>query len=677
MSEELKVIKKKGKAVLLDLPAAIKRLLEEVRIEWVDAVYMDSDEFSSEGIKALGEWMKEKKYEQPVPTYFREETLRKIMSEGIDIRHLDVSTMVPGAKTVICGLELIADGKGNVEATEMHSTELMKAVFGNPGGKGMLAHKIVPYIPEHNTYIEPFCGAASVFFTKKDSNKAVLNDMNENTVAMYHFMMKATDQDISRIQHRFKTVPTREQFIKLRNKIGENNIQPNWEGFSDYYLLTYYSYGLNRDTYSYKTTKSIAYTRIPKAKAKLLENNTIITQGDAIECVKRWDAPDAFFYIDPPYPKMWPRSRIKADRPYTYKDFENLMDTLRGIKGKFLLSMGKRPELDKIINKYPFKKKGVLRAVTSFDGKKTNDDRNIEWLIYNYEIPENHPFTLEDNHEIADARDDVIILQDRYAENSDYHLALIRRTVELEDKPLLYSEIVRALEDETGKWNQYTLQHHYIGDGTVHTDLRLKTKSGNFGFTLFTPGKGTDKIGKDIDSSVRFVVKPGKFGDEWFIANDVIKEGSPGTANKGDAAIIIVDKGRYRVADVDSNSLKFQVKGIGYQVDKRPLEQLKVKDRSPDTMKGLSGFYKLWKANIDGEDVPLLKKLDSVESTNEVEAWIDSLLMKSILTRSQMTQIVDYFETEEITSMTEISKRVNISKVTANKYAKLLGYYPM
>jgi len=37
------------------------------------------------------------------------------------------------------------------------------------GGKSRLADKIIPQIPEHTCYCEPFCGAAWVFFRKPPS----------------------------------------------------------------------------------------------------------------------------------------------------------------------------------------------------------------------------------------------------------------------------------------------------------------------------------------------------------------------------------------------------------------------------------------------------------------------------------------------------------------------------
>lgn len=53
------------------------------------------------------------------------------------------------------------------------------------GGKRRLAPHILPLLEGHTCYVEPFCGAAAIFFLKRPSDVEVINDINGELVNLY------------------------------------------------------------------------------------------------------------------------------------------------------------------------------------------------------------------------------------------------------------------------------------------------------------------------------------------------------------------------------------------------------------------------------------------------------------------------------------------------------------
>lgn len=61
----------------------------------------------------------------------------------------------------------------------------MKTPVTYYGGKQQMARHIVPLLPVHNLYCEPFCGGAAIFFAKERSNVEVFNDTNREQINFY------------------------------------------------------------------------------------------------------------------------------------------------------------------------------------------------------------------------------------------------------------------------------------------------------------------------------------------------------------------------------------------------------------------------------------------------------------------------------------------------------------
>ncbi len=62
---------------------------------------------------------------------------------------------------------------------------MSKPIIPWMGGKSRLAKDILPLFPQHTCYVEPFAGAAALFFKKEPAKVSVLNDINGELVNLY------------------------------------------------------------------------------------------------------------------------------------------------------------------------------------------------------------------------------------------------------------------------------------------------------------------------------------------------------------------------------------------------------------------------------------------------------------------------------------------------------------
>jgi DNA adenine methylase len=264
----------------------------------------------------------------------------------------------------------------------------MKTPITYYGGKQKMVKTILPLIPEHTCFVEPFAGGLAVFFNKAPSKAECINDINGELINFY----KVIKHHFNELQYLLEeTLYSRLQFKEA--KIIYNNpqdydiIKRAWA----VWLLCNQSYGGGMDSgWSFKK-KDNADVRTIQNKINNFTNeyaerlrNIQIECNNALTVIKNYDSTETFFYIDPPY--------IGADQGhyngYTDYDFTELLDFLVTIKGKFLLSSYNNEILTKYItdnNWYCLEiKKFLFMSLNSKEQKY-----KIETLTANYTINQN------------------------------------------------------------------------------------------------------------------------------------------------------------------------------------------------------------------------------------------------------------------------------------------------
>lgn len=255
-----------------------------------------------------------------------------------------------------------------------------KSPLGYLGGKSRLAKRIVERIPPHTCYVEPFCGGAWVYFTKEPSRVEVLNDMDGELVTFWKVIRHHLPEFLRCLEY---PLISREEFMQA------NRQDPKW--LTDVQRAVRY-YQLQRMGFGGKTTNRTFGTstvrpsslNLPKVEEILTQTHrrlarTTIEHLDACECIERYDAPHTFFYIDPPY---WNADFYAVS--FAKEDFERLRDTLREVKGQFILSLNDTPEVREIFKEFTIE--SVETKYSLGNTKVATGTRNVdrkEVLIHN------------------------------------------------------------------------------------------------------------------------------------------------------------------------------------------------------------------------------------------------------------------------------------------------------
>ncbi|MGL6022498.1 MAG: DNA adenine methylase [Chitinophagaceae bacterium] len=205
------------------------------------------------------------------------------------------------------------------------------------GGKQQLAPRIIKIIPEHRAYIEPFFGGGAVFFAKPKSKIEIINDISDNMVNFYKTIKRNFENLKSEID---VTLYSEYQYKQAKElwKNGENkaDVMRAWAVF----LLSWQSFSGNIpcswgfcDQRNRATTFDNAKKMFDERYIQRLEHTQIFCR-DALNVIKNTDHKDSFFFIDPPYYN----ANMGCYDGYTLEDFTKLLELLKGIKGKFLLT---------------------------------------------------------------------------------------------------------------------------------------------------------------------------------------------------------------------------------------------------------------------------------------------------------------------------------------------------
>lgn len=259
----------------------------------------------------------------------------------------------------------------------------MKTPITYCGGKQELVPTILPLFPEHVLYNEPFCGGAALFFAKEPSEIEVLNDLNTEIINLYKVMR----EDFVSLQKMINiTLHSRRQH-KDASVIYNNPhlFTPMQRAWAVWVLASQGFASMIDGTWGYDKARNTTTKKIHNKATQFTEDYAIRLQNVQLECadalyiIKSRDHEEAFHYCDPPYYN----SDCGHYGGYTEHDFEQLLITLAGIKGKFLLSSYPSAILDKYLKKHGWHQQRVEQRVSV---NKGSGKMKVECMTANYKI---------------------------------------------------------------------------------------------------------------------------------------------------------------------------------------------------------------------------------------------------------------------------------------------------
>lgn len=214
------------------------------------------------------------------------------------------------------------------------------------GGKWRLASWIIKHFPEHECYVEPFGGAASVMLRKAPSRFEVYNDLCGDVVNFFRMLRERRRELVQALRH---TPYAREEF-NLSCEPSSDDL----ERARRFFVMAWQGYGGPRkqrltgwkiQKRSWHSGRADQLTEWKQAKgicraARRFEN-VQIERDDALKVIRRFDTPSTLFYCDPPYPTDTRNARW-SKRAYNHElgayDHVHLANLLRQIQGRAVIS---------------------------------------------------------------------------------------------------------------------------------------------------------------------------------------------------------------------------------------------------------------------------------------------------------------------------------------------------
>lgn len=245
------------------------------------------------------------------------------------------------------------------------------------GGKRRLAPQILPLLPEHSCYVEPFAGAAALFFAKAPVKVEVLNDVNGDLVSLYRVVQHHLDEFVRQFRW---ALSSRQLYAWLQETRPET--LTDIQRAARFFYLQKCGFGGKVDGQTFGTATTapsrLNLLRIEEdlSAVHLRLHQVFIEHLDWAKCIERYDRPHTLFYLDPPY---WGTEGYGVE--FGLEQYDRMADLLRTINGKAAVSVNDIPAMRQAFKGLKMKRLAIKYTVgASGSGRRERG----ELLIMNF-----------------------------------------------------------------------------------------------------------------------------------------------------------------------------------------------------------------------------------------------------------------------------------------------------
>jgi DNA adenine methylase len=242
------------------------------------------------------------------------------------------------------------------------------------GGKRRLAQDIIQSFPDHACYVEPFAGAAAVFFAKPPSKVEVLNDANGDLVNLYRVVRHHLDELVR--QFRWALVSRQMwQWAEMTRPETLTDVQRA----ARFLYLQKLAFGGKVEGRSYGTTTTtpprLNLLRLEEdlSAAHLRLHQVQIEQLDWADCIARYDRAHTLFFCDPPY---WGTEGYGV--AFGLEQYGRMAQLLRSMKGRALVTVNDIPEMRAAFAGLPMRRVAITYSLATAGKRRETGELIIQ-----------------------------------------------------------------------------------------------------------------------------------------------------------------------------------------------------------------------------------------------------------------------------------------------------------